>query len=259
MDESDLKTALRDLPLGGLRYLKVTGSTNDDALAWAAAGAADFSLVLADSQTNGRGRAGRRWFSLPGSGLALSLVLRPTPAEGAWVGRFAGLAALALLGALRQRGLSAQIKWPNDVLLGGRKLAGVLVESTWLGEKPETLVLGMGINLAQDAVPPDVELLFPATSLEDEMGAPPDPLPLLHDLLAELLRLRPQLGSDRFLADWEGALAFRDRDVDLWRGDQPPLRGRIDGLEEDGSLRLRSSDGRMHSLPFGEVHLRPSV
>src|SRR5664279_6508775 len=113
-----LQSILTGLPLGGLRYFDSIGSTNDDALAWARAGAPDFSLVVADAQTAGRGRLLRRWITNPGSALAFSLVLRPSTQESECLPRFSPLGAVAVRQALADLfGLPAEIKWPNDVLL----------------------------------------------------------------------------------------------------------------------------------------------
>ena len=129
MDEKQLRKSLADLPLGGIRFFKQTGSTNDVALAWATEGAADLSLVVADEQTSGRGRLGRRWLTPPGTALALSLILHPKPTEYNYFSLFSGLGSLALTQILSERGLPAQVKWPNDVLIADRKTAGILVEA----------------------------------------------------------------------------------------------------------------------------------
>ncbi|HEY5901320.1 MAG TPA: biotin--[acetyl-CoA-carboxylase] ligase, partial [Anaerolineales bacterium] len=123
MDEKTLRAALRDLHLGELRFFPTLSSTNDEALAWAAQGAPDLSVVVADEQTAGRGREGRKWFTPPGAALAFSLLMRPAQPETAYFPRVVGLAALSVLEALRGFSLTAQIKWPNDVLLDGRKVA----------------------------------------------------------------------------------------------------------------------------------------
>src|SRR5512146_1632742 len=116
MNPNELKKALSKLPVGDVRYFDSIGSTNNEALAWAASGAEDLSLVIADEQTAGRGRLSRKWFTPPGTALAFSLILRPSAQEKAHLTRIVGLAALAVVDALQQRGLVAQIKWPNDVL-----------------------------------------------------------------------------------------------------------------------------------------------
>lgn len=243
--------------LAGLRYLASTGSTNDEALAWAAEGARDLSLVFADEQTAGRGRAGRTWFTPPGTALAFSLILRPTPAERALIGRFSGLGALALVLTLQKMGLPAQVKWPNDVLINEKKVAGILVETVWLGDEIDSLILGMGVNVEVGAVPPSAELNFPATCVQSETASAIPRLALLKDLLVELLALRASLTSESFLTVWEAALAFRERPVRVWVGQAEPLVGQILGLETDGGLRLRTVAGELRVIRFGEVHLRP--
>src|SRR5271169_6463108 len=117
MNARELQAALRDLPLGGLRFFESIGSTNDEALAWASQDASDLSIVIADEQTSGRGRLGRKWFTPPKSALAFSLILRPAADEIRYPARVTGLGALALTDAVSKFGLRAQIKWPNDVLL----------------------------------------------------------------------------------------------------------------------------------------------
>jgi BirA family biotin operon repressor/biotin-[acetyl-CoA-carboxylase] ligase len=256
-DEVKLKAALRDFPLGGLRFFPSIGSTNDEALAWAAAGAKDLSLIVADEQTTGRGRMGRKWFTPPGSALAFSLVLEPQGQEREAIGRFSGLGALALVGALKKHGVTAQIKWPNDVLINEKKTAGILVETVWMGDDVDNIVLGMGVNISPESVPSLKGLNFPATCVQSEG---PNSLPrfdLLKDLLAELISLRATLASDGFLRDWEAALAFRGRTVHVWVGELEPVIGQVFGLETDGSLRLRTAGGEIRVIRFGEVHLRP--
>jgi BirA family biotin operon repressor/biotin-[acetyl-CoA-carboxylase] ligase len=257
MNEKELKKALSKLPLGDVRYFESIGSTNNEALAWATGGARDLSLVIADEQTAGRGRLDRKWFTPGGTALAFSLILRPTGAERPYLMRIVGLAALAVADALRTRGLSAQIKWPNDVLLDGRKVAGILVESVWSGEEVDCVVIGIGVNVLTAAVPPADFLQFPATSLEESLDGMVEREPVLHDILAGILALRPHLGTGSFLASWEKSLAFRDRQVHVEQGDGSPLRGKLLGLDSDGSLRLSGEDGKSVTVRFGDVRLRP--
>ncbi len=172
MNSQELQAALRDLPLGGFRFFESIGSTNDEALAWTSQAASDLSIVLADGQTNGRGRLGRKWFTPPQTALAFSLILRPTPAEIKYPSHVIGLGALALTDAISKLGLHTQIKWPNDVLINGKKTAGILVESTWTGEIVDAFVLGLGINVIRASVPPANQVFFPATSLETELSRP---------------------------------------------------------------------------------------
>ncbi len=257
MNARDLQRMLGSLPLGGLRYFETIGSTNDEALAWAAQGAPDFALVAANAQTQGRGRMGRQWLTPPGSALAFSLVLRPTRREQDLPPLVSGLGALALCDALEAHGVTAQIKWPNDVLAQGRKLAGVLVESVWMGERLDSLVLGMGVNVLPESTPPDDQVRFPATSVAQAGGAV-DRWVLLRDILAALVRWRALLGQAAFISAWERRLAYTGEPVQVGRDSEPPLMGVVRGLGADGSLRLETSPGVLQSIRHGEVHLRPA-
>ncbi len=248
---------LEGLPIPAWRAFECIGSTNDEALRWAEAGAADWSLVLADEQTAGRGRHGRKWHTPPGAALAVSLILRPRPAELRWPARFTALAALALYHVLRkiEPTLPIGIKWPNDVLVNGKKVAGVLVETVWQADRPQAFIVGMGVNVFKASCPPLTEQAFPATTLEDEMKTPPGRGPLLRAWLETVIAWRECLADSIFLNAWQEALLWREELLEVECGDQT-LIGRWIALEDNGHLRLQTLDGRIHQLPFGEVRLR---
>ncbi len=265
MDERNLRKALSSIHLGGLRYFEQTSSTNDIALAWAAAGAPDLALVYAEEQTAGRGRGSRRWFTPAGAALAFSLVLRPLPDMEPSIPLFSALGALAVCETLETQGLQPQIKWPNDVLLNRRKICGILAESVWLGEKVESVVLGVGLNIKPEAVPPPELLNFQATCLEDELPAPRRQIQarkkaaLLAQILQSMLAWRTLVASGIFLQAMEERLAFRGEMVEIWADGQIINSGRVDGLGQDGSLRLLSPQGQVIIIQFGEVHLLPAA
>lgn len=257
MDEYALRELLSDLPFGPLRYFERIGSTNDEALRWTSEGAPHLSLVVADEQTAGRGRMGRRWFTPSGGALAFSVILRPDQLPSMAFPRLTALSALAVCTALsRTFNLHPQIKWPNDVLLEGRKFAGVLVEASWQGENLEAAVLGIGINIAKESVPPEDLLLFPATSLEDVLGKPIDRWVVLREVLGALYNWLPRLHTPGFLNAWEDNLAFRDQRVRIHPEGQPAIEGVLAGLAQDGSLLLRLPSGETQIVSAGEVHLR---
>ena len=257
MNELQLEQHLSRLPLGALRYYETIGSTNDEALAWASQDAPDLSLILAEEQTSGRGRMDHKWFTPSYSALAMSLILRPTTIERAHPSRTTGLLALSLAESLLKLGLVPQIKWPNDVLLAGRKVAGILVESTWMGTELDALVLGMGVNVLKASVPPADQLSFPATSIETELGHPIERIELLKEILLRVLDWRPNLGTDAFLESWEESLAFRGQQVQVKTGSGSPVMGELLGLDAEGGLRLQDEHGKSVTVQFGVVHLRP--
>jgi BirA family biotin operon repressor/biotin-[acetyl-CoA-carboxylase] ligase len=215
-------------------HLRTTGSTNERARALAAAGAPHGALVTTDEQTAGRGRQGRTWTAPPGSALLLSLVLRDADVL---MPLRAGLAVADLAGP------GARVKWPNDVLLGGRKVAGILVEG-----RPQEgwAVLGIGVNLALDVRDLPADLRERAGTL----GRSPDER---ETALAELLAaLDRRLGEPA--PDVLAALRSRDALLEhavAWSGGE----GVGAGIDDAGALLVRRGDGSIAALEAGEVHL----
>jgi BirA family biotin operon repressor/biotin-[acetyl-CoA-carboxylase] ligase len=257
MNQSQIKKSLSKLAIGEVKYFDSIGSTNDEALAWAAADAPDLSIIIADEQTAGRGRLDRKWFTPKETALAFSLILRPSREEKPYLSRIVGLAALAVAEVLQQMGLAAEIKWPNDVLIAGSKVCGILIESVWSGEEVDCVVIGIGVNVLKGSVPPAESLLFPATSMEEELGYPPERLDILHEILAAFIDIRQQITSDEFIRRWENLLAFRAKLVQVEVNGAPATVGSIAGLEPDGSLQLRNEHGESITVRFGDVRLRP--
>lgn len=219
-----------------------TGSTNDDARDLALRGAPHGAGVLALRQTRGRGRAGRPWAS-PEGGLYLSVVLRPSlpPHKWALLPLAVGSAVVA---RLREEGFPADLKWPNDVLLEGKKAGGVLMESR-TGPSP-FIVVGVGLNLG--AAPVEE-----ATALARH-GAPPERRPL-----AESLRLRIVDALDRLekegpsptLADVRARCVTLGRRVAWEEGE-----GTAVDVAEDGTLLVRGTDGAVSRVAAGDVRVR---
>jgi BirA family biotin operon repressor/biotin-[acetyl-CoA-carboxylase] ligase len=181
----------------------VVTSTSDVLKDLARAGAPEWSVIVADAQTAGRGRHGRAWRSTPGN-LHLSVLLRPRAAPAAW-GRIPLLAGLAVAEALEAPGLDPRVKWPNDVWIGGRKVAGVLVESASAGAGIESAVVGVGVNVA--AVPEglDAEARAGAACLA-ELGDPRDALAVAAAVLARIRVWYHRLaaGGGDVIAAWRG-------------------------------------------------------
>ncbi len=262
MDALTLEAALAGLPLGEIHFLPRVGSTNEEAMRQAAGGAPHLSIVAADEQTAGRGRAGRRWYTPAGTALAVSVVVRP---QGRAAGqdfslRLSGLGAVSIAQALRESyGLPAAVKWPNDVLLEGRKVAGVLVETAWVGARWAYAVVGMGVNVRAGAVPRDVPLRFPAGDVEHFAGHPIASTSLLYEVLRRFVDWLTRLDTPEFLHAWENLLAYRRQAVVVERDGIPLATGILQGLAEDGALRVEKSDGSMDHLHLGELSLRPAA
>lgn len=267
MDEKLIQSAVAGLPVTRVVYLPETGSTNDVAQQLLEQGAPDGVLVIADAQTQGRGRLNRHWVTTPGESLAFSLALRPTRAEQERLSFFSPLAGLAVCQVLvEDYGLPAEVKWPNDVLLGRRKTCGILVEAAWTGERLQGVVVGIGVNVAPSSVPPDPEVLFPATCVEqalqekDASAQPYQPLDRV-ELLAKIVRkffeLRPQMSQPEFLQLWQERLAFRNEMVRVDPAAGDPIAGRVAGIDSEGNLRLRTPAGEEVHVAVGDIRLRP--
>jgi len=248
-----LSTILDPIGLGTWQYYPEVGSTNDLALTWAQEDALDWSLVLADAQTKGRRRGERSWVTRQGTGLAMSLILRPHPAEAAHVTRFTALGALGLVKALSGLGLGSEIKWPNDILLGGKKVGGVLVEADWQADSLNAVVVGMGVNVAAGAVPPAEDLRYPATSVAEMLGETVDRWTLMGEILREMMGIRLNLAEPTFVEEWNAHLAFRNEWVRFSSPGGSSRRVKILGIEEDGHLTLENEDGGVEQVVAGEI------
>lgn len=258
MEINALNEVLAATPVREFRYFNSIGSTNDEALRWCDEGAADFSLVVAEEQTKGRGRFERRWVTHPGCALAFSLILMPRPEERNRLALFAPLCGLALRGTLeKQLGLQAEIKWPNDVLLGGRKTAGILVEANWSGDKMTGIVLGIGVNVARGSIPPVDLQQFPATCLEEHYSQPVNRYQLLQGILNAIAAWRAELGSPTFFETWQRHLAFKGEHVRIEDSQKTSIIGRVKGINSWGHLVLTLDNGMEKDFEAGDVHLRP--
>lgn len=229
-------------------------STNTEAARQAARGAPEGLCVVAREQTAGRGRRERSWVSPKDAGLYASVVLRPQLEPRDWP-LITLAAALAARDALAEScDLEADIKWPNDLLAGGRKLCGILAE-TAEGARGRAVVLGVGVNLNERAFPE--EMRDAATSVEGQTGRAPD----AEDLLAALLRalalryeaLHAPGGTDATLREWEAHSTYaRDRRVRV-RLDGETFQGTTRGLAPDGSLRVETDAGQLRTVSAGDV------
>jgi BirA family transcriptional regulator, biotin operon repressor / biotin---[acetyl-CoA-carboxylase] ligase len=236
-----------------LHYFK-TDSTNRIAMEMAARDAAHGTVVVAEEQTAGRGRLGRVWYSEKSSGIYVSIILRPTlaPAAAPMLTLMAGLAAH---GAIRWvTGLTGDIRWPNDVLINGRKVCGILTEMNAEIDRVYAVVLGIGINANHREMPEELESI--ATSLRIETGKPVARGLLLTSLLKELERcyqLFMQEGSEAIVARWSAASSFaQGKKVRVMTG-TGEYQAVTAGLDPRGTLRVRRSDGREELLIAGEI------
>lgn len=248
--------ALAEIEGFKILHLRSTTSTNDELAVLAESGVEDGMVVWADEQTQGRGRQGRQWFSAPGSSLTFSLLIRPEEAERAFANRFTALGALALLQELSvHHYVQAQIKWPNDVLITGKKVCGVLAEISWQEELPVAVILGIGVNLTRECFPPMERAIYPVGNLEETLGVKLSPLELLHGILKAIKQIRPTLCEPCFIQKWNDSLAFRG-EVMSSRNNKGEMESyRLLYINSDGSLAVLDAAGRQQVLYSGELSL----
>lgn len=242
-------------------HLPSTTSTNDVARDLAARGAPEGTVVVADYQTAGRGRLGRRWLAPPGTSLLCSILFRPPPGPASlpYPTDLTMLCALAAADAVEQAaGLPVSLKWPNDLIVvrgeSWRKLGGLLAETGISGDRVEFVIVGVGINVnvPAEALP---DLAPDATSILAETGRETDRGLLLDDFLRGVAdRYERWRAGERPWAEWSIRLATLDRPVRVVTA-EGERQGIAEGVDEEGALLLRIPDGNLHRIRVGDVFL----
>ncbi|WNG47989.1 biotin--[acetyl-CoA-carboxylase] ligase [Archangium minus] len=234
-------------------------STNEAAFRLAADGAEHGEVVITEQQTAGKGRRGRTWVSPTGLNLYFSVILRPElPPQRA--PELTLVAAVALAEALRETDADARIKWPNDVQLGGRKVAGILTELSAEPERVHFVVLGIGVNLnaGPEDFPPEVAAT--ATSLSQVLGRRVNRALFTATLwgrLEEWLDLHHEVGFDPVRQRWKELSSTLGQEV-LVRTDRSELRGVAEDIDGSGALLVRTAEGSLERVLAGDVEqLRP--
>jgi len=257
-----------------LHVLDETPSTNQEAYEVAQQGGPDGSVVIAERQTAGRGRLGRPWHSPPGKNLYCSVILRPAVASGAlscWLGWVPLLSGLAVGRAIYSlAGVPASVKWPNDVLIGDRKVAGILCESGGAATAAPFVIVGIGINVNTPMNLFPGELRGLATSLAIEAGRPFDRVALLAAVLSEI-EIRCDLYRSGHLTDLRDEYHVRSstigQRVRVELGQGQTVEGKAQAVNDDGSLRLvtagaggyDASEAVLDIRAGDVVHLRKDV
>ena len=240
-----------------IQVFEQTTSTNDVIEKLARDGVKEGSVVFAESQTKGRGRLGRKWMSPTHKGLWFSILLRPNlrPQETT---QLTVASATALRRAIKHvTGLSPEIKWPNDLLIGGKKIVGILTEMSAEVDRVRHIILGIGVDVNQDADEFPLELRQIATSLKIEAGGEICRAELAVEILRELDADYTRLCGGKFSAvadEWEAACATIGRNVSVQTGVQN-IRGRAESLDDDGALLVRTEHGHLERIIGGDVTL----
>ncbi|MDY6951633.1 MAG: biotin--[acetyl-CoA-carboxylase] ligase [Thermodesulfobacteriota bacterium] len=238
----------------GIHCFDLLPSTNSEAKRLALRGAPEGTIVLAETQSRGRGRLRRHWASPSGKGLYLSVILRPqVPPE--WGARTTLVAGVALAVAIEQLGIRPSLKWPNDVMMGHRKVAGILTEASFQENRMASIVVGVGVNVnaREEDFPPSIREL--ATSLRLSAGRSVPRLALLQRILCQLeawYGLLCQGAFERILETWRDYESILDSLVEVSLPGSR-LLGMAEDIDPDGRLLVRDSRGRLHRIMAGDV------
>lgn len=235
-------------------YREMVNSTNDIARDLADAGEPEGTLVIADEQTAGRGRMARRWVAPARSSILMSLVLRPDLAPHQ-LARAVICLALGTCDAIRTvTGLDSTLKWPNDVLVNGKKCAGLLAEAKITGDQVEYVIAGLGLNMnfsvaAVPAIPPE------ATTIADELGRHLAREPLVRAILTESEPYYERMqAGENLRSEWAARLSTLHRQVRALTPGGEEV-GVAESVDDDGALLVRRADGSTIALLAGDVTL----
>jgi BirA family biotin operon repressor/biotin-[acetyl-CoA-carboxylase] ligase len=240
-----------------IQVFEETSSTNDVAEKLARDGVREGVVVFAESQTKGRGRLGRKWMSPTHKGLWLSVLLRPDvrPQEAT---QLTVISATALRRAIKTvTGVAVEIKWPNDLLIGGKKVVGILTEMSAEVDRVRHIILGIGVDVNQDAEEFPPELRSIATSLKLAAGEEICRAELATEILRELDADYARICAGKFSAvadEWEAACVTIGKNVTVHTGELK-FRGRAEALDDDGALLVRTEHGLLERVIGGDVML----
>ncbi len=218
----------------------------------------DGTVIVAESQTAGRGRRSRKWHSPPGKNLYFSILLRDPGFTPLQVLQLNLVTAVAIVKALEEEGIRASIKWPNDILLNEKKLGGILIESEMESNRARKVVIGIGlnVNMTSGEIPPELSDI--ATSIKIETGRETNLTELLKNLLQKLqlwYNIFKQEGFNHVKNEWENYFSWMGKEVVVYQ-DGFSITGIAERIDESGFLIIRDKEGRLHRIIVGDVSLR---
>ncbi|WP_456274253.1 biotin--[acetyl-CoA-carboxylase] ligase [Bacillus sp. AK031] len=258
VSQNEINMGLRTRAVGRtIEYVESAPSTQKIAHALAQEGAKEGTAVIADEQTEGRGRLLRSWHSPKGTGIWMSIILKPQlPPQKA--PQFTLIAAVAVVQAIEEvAGLSPEIKWPNDILLHGRKVTGILTELQAEADKINSIIIGIGMNVNQETEDFPEELQTIATSLAMEKGEKISRAKLIQKVMEKLemyYDLYMEKGFTPIKLLWESYAASIGRQITA-RTITGSIHGKALGINEDGVLRIEDTEGRIHEVYSADIEL----
>ena len=251
LSQQSLEKIKQEMELGKVSFVPRLPSTNETASEWLQNNCPDRSLIVADHQTRGKGRSGRKWHTNPGSGLAFSLIFTQTQLSPQL---YSGLAAVSIV-----EGLSdiiqapIQIKWPNDILVDRLKVAGVLNELHWTGDNLSGIVIGIGINIYKSSLDIQDNLRYPATFLQKYASTPLSRTAVLKKLIGRLINNHNPDQWPLLHASWNQNLAFKGQLVKAIRQGNEVIVGKLIRIARSGLIELELADSRYVQYNANEI------
>ena len=238
-----------------LYYYNSIGSTNNEAKILAANGAPEGSLIVADEQTAGRGRFNRHWSTPKGSGLAVSFILS-SKLSSPEISQMPMLGGLATAYAIEQLcNTSPKLKWPNDIWIKQKKIAGILVETSYTEDLPEWLILGIGVNVNSGPLE-FTNPYYDASCLADIIGHKVDRVNLLQQLVHNVGLLYNQLDQNSIREEWQKRMLWKTQPIEVIGSGHKPIEGIALGVEINGALLLQLHTGDCIKIYSGETRLK---
>ncbi len=255
LDQNTLTSLQADLNLGEVAFYPSLPSTNDTAREWLERGCPNYSLITADEQTKGKGRTGRTWYTLPGSALALSFILTDIQQSPSLL---IGVAALAVYDTLSSLTSSQiEIKWPNDILIEGLKVCGILVESQWSGDQLMGVIVGIGMNVSSGSLAFNEQVRYPAAYLEQFTDRPVSRAALLKSIITRITAWEKEPDPTTIVSEWNRRLAFRGQKVTAIRSEHASLEGVLTGIDQSGDVILVLPGNQAVHYSANEIQIRP--
>jgi len=241
--------------LAAFEYYEQIGSTNDAAKEWLEDGGKGVFAAFANEQKQGRGRSERRWESPADSAISLSLAFSTGEIPTEVAPLLAGVAGIAVAKGVKQLyQVEMQLKWPNDLLVEGLKVGGILIESEWRGGADMEAVIGIGINVASSSIADSQAFRFPAGYVEQFIPGPVSREELVPEIVEQLLQLIHEGKPAEILRQWNGSLAYKDESIEFSSAEGQRFSGVLKGINEAGCLILEG-DGLEQSYSAGEIQI----
>jgi BirA family transcriptional regulator, biotin operon repressor / biotin---[acetyl-CoA-carboxylase] ligase len=257
MNQIELSNLLSAIKLGKIGYFDTIESTNILGEQWLIENKPNYSVIIANEQTQGKGRLSRKWSTNKNSALAFSLIFKGS--DDRILPILSGIVAVSVAETIEKTYPSyIEIKWPNDILINRKKVAGILINSSWQGDNHLGTVIGIGINIAPDSVPIDQTLRFPAGCLEDELKTTVDRWELLREILAMLTHNLSNVYLPTVLANWDKKLAYKNENIVLFSQENRVCEGLLLGLDKTGAIRILIEGEGVKTFDAGEISLRPA-